>query len=343
MAASTPDPRIDGFIRQGIDETVAFFQEHPHSEVLTGLNNVSISIKATTHVWPSGIDPLGGFIPLESSRRSGDKWEIYFIENSQNFQMPAGTWPNDWHYPLGVVSRTYTGDLHLAIDRHTGSVSALDPSRKRGFVWIPSYSSFPYWAAATPFRLLISWIAEHYNVAFIHGAAIGTDENSLLLVGPSGAGKSSASFLAQSAGFWIQSDDFILVDGRHSMPIYTRAKVHDSSPAIVASKLTPLNLEKEGEKRIVTLPRSPSSASIKGIVVVSRSTDGQSTISEIQKSEVLRSLVLPSASGLLGGSAKQLSMMKQLISSTKTFEWRRNWNSSSDLSALNKFWMKING
>lgn len=301
-----------------------------------------VSVESPQFDWPHSINIEDAFV---DARRNLDSapWRVAFVAPTLRHSMPLGLWPSEWHFPLGVVSFSKTDPYHVALDRHTGTVSVLDPLTRTGAIWVRSFTEFPYWAAATPFRLMLSWIASYSGGELVHGAAIGKANRSVLLVGPSGSGKSTAAFGSTKRGYWIQGDDFINSWGGTTQAVYRRAKLHGDSLNVLSDpSLKPLNASQPDQKQVLQLPSfepeglTPRQATLEALVVISRGEVAQ--VRQVSRGVVLGALAPPSLSGVLGGTPGSLSRIAELVRSVPSVEWSVTWDADRDLDAIDEWW-----
>lgn len=227
----------------------------------------------------------------------------------------------DWHLPLGVVHPDRSGDNRIAIDRHTQSISVYSPRARKGVVWMPRYRDMPYWAAATPLRIQLSWIADSFDAEFLHTAAVKVHDSALLLAGPSGSGKSTLALRLSQLGYPLLADDFLLAKDHQVQAVYRRLKVHDwSAERVLDPEWKILNPFGHNEKRIIDPGNSLYSQSLPIGACVLPTVGHEVRLREISSGEAFSRLAPPSLSGLLGGNSDSLSRIAALIAEVPCFE-----------------------
>jgi hypothetical protein len=216
----------------------------------------------------------------------------------------------DWHLPLGVVDSVRTDPYRIAIDRHTQSISVFSPKEGKCVVWMPSYRDIPYWSAATPLRLQLSWIADSLGSEFIHAAAVKVGEKALLFAGLSGSGKSTLALRLAQLGFPLLGDDFLLAEGEKVTAVYRRLKVHDWAAArVLPNSWTVLNPHGVNEKRIVDPGNELYTEELPIGAIVIPTVGEQFSIEPMTGGQALAALAPPTISGLLGGNESSLERL----------------------------------
>jgi hypothetical protein len=342
------DSRVTSFAEQFFNRADSFIKKGPVNEKKIKLGRLAVNITvpaAGPHEEP---DILGGFLEAKSSAASPtDDAAICLFDDRFGSALPEGTWPADYHFPLGIIKEELSSPYKIAIDRHTSTVTVFNTLNNRCAVWISSTSKLPYWAAATAFRLQLAWIANTFNAELTHAAAIERQGCALLISGASGVGKSTITLLTAQNGFALIGDDYVLVDGDEVSAVYTRGKLHDKSLALPEmGRLAVLNPKTENEKRIIDLPMSPDikmahTAKIKGIALPIQAD--MSTFQPIPHGRALKLIAPASLGGLLGGTPSSLIRLRQLVASFPTFRWALSNDITEDMLTLNRIWDAAQG
>ena len=284
-----------------------------------GSKSVQILTKSSTR--SDGIDPVSGLIKI-IDQQMADYTIVFLDKISTNFD------PNVSHFdrhdsPLGQVRTHLSYPYRIALDEHTGTIQVHDPRSGVVVIWCTNVNQYPYWAAATPFRLALAWIADTFDGEMLHGAVIEHDGSSLVLAGRSGAGKSTLTFLAEENGFRILTDDYFLFQNGLIYPVYSRGKLHDSSINLLANKNRRiLNPGVENQKRIIQFDNENLRSFSNGIPIDKFLVPASSEIlgvKVISSGEVFRNLAPYSASGLLGGLERSFLRTKRAISDKTAF------------------------
>lgn len=264
-----------------------------------------------------GIDILSGLIKTEKS--SFPEYELVLMQGRFEGFSPDLSIFKVEDMPLGQVRTELTYPTRIAFDFHTNTIVIYDPSTANCVIWLENPEIYPYWAKGTPFRLGLSWIADSFDAEFLHGALIAHEGEGFVLTGRSGAGKSTTAFAAESAGFSLLSDDYFLYEGNRMFPVYTRAKLHDSSIALLGKDFGKANLNPnvEGQKRIIDLNTNALKKFKSGVKVNHFAIPFFDETPGYQRTStgmILRHLAPYSLCGILGGTQRSLLRIKRAIS-----------------------------
>lgn len=123
------------------------------------------------------------------------------------------------------------------------SLNLFDRDRRVGIFWVQDAAKLPSWTQAAPFRTLFHWFLADQGLQLIHGAAVGTGDDGILICGPGGAGKSTSALMALAAGMNFVGDDYVVLsnDGPPDSPVwahalYASAKVHFADAPLFLAK-----------------------------------------------------------------------------------------------------------
>lgn len=283
----------------------------------------TISVTAPVVTSLAQIPLIDAFLPMPPGVR-GD-YAITVVDDAHAGPPPAFAWPPTWNLPFGAVQTEYTTPCRFALDIHSGSFSAFDPSAREAVVWFPDAEHIPYWAAATPFRLQLSWIADTFDGEMIHAAGVKIDDRVALIVGSSGAGKSSLALAATRRGHVLMGDDFLLLRGTQVSTVYRRTKIHDATVDLLGGDVadigTMANATSVGEKRIIDTHLAHLSSAPEDVaaVFVPRIGD-EAGLEPISAAEAARRTFGPSMQGLLGGSPMSLRRIVRLMQAVPAFD-----------------------
>lgn len=336
------DPRIGDFCANLLDLAGAYLEKMPTRDAVVKLGSRTVAIHTPDLPIQCGIDPLAGLIRVDRVPPTTD-FEITCVDAQGPTSLPTGVWPSTWHGPLGVIRAHRTDPYRVALDRHTQTISVFHVGLGRGVIWTWDFSLMPYWAAATPWRLMLSWCADTFDAEMVHAACLTSDNRAVLLVGRSGAGKSTLTLQAVEDGFGLIGDDFALVHDSRIYPVYTRAKAHDDTLVLLGESWLVLNPDSRGEKRIIDIKDRVATTDRRGTpiaaVVVPRQGNS-SALTPISRGAALRSLAPYSLSGLLGGTGRSLMRMRRLVEPLPTFRLDVSRERSADLQQLAGAWKR---
>lgn len=327
----------------------AFYARQPSRTVLVPLADRSLALHLPENERGDGIDPAKAFVGLTSMPHAGSitQFSLSIIDDRFDMELPQGAWPSAAHAPWGAIRADETAPYRIAIDRHTQTVSAFHTGSGRAVIWMREYAALPYWAAATPFRLVLSWMCDTFGAEFVHGAAVGDGMSAVLAVGPSGAGKTTSTLLLIPYGFRVSADDYLILHDNVLHPVYRRAKMHDSSLALIRQlvhPVEPLNPTEPGQKRIVDLENLQDSSglrpmTLKAIIRPVHAHDAGAV--PTSGGRLLAALAPYSISGLLGGNVLSLGRLAQACSRVAAFQWNVERVPGRDASVFQRVWESV--
>jgi GT2 family glycosyltransferase len=98
-----------------------------------------------------------------------------------------------------------------------------------GIYWTNTASALPYWAKASPLRSLFHWWMESKDCQLVHGAAIGSGGEAVLITGKGGLGKSTTAVSCLTQGLQYVGDDYLVValdPSPRAHSLYSTAKLN---------------------------------------------------------------------------------------------------------------------
>lgn len=294
-----------------------------------------VDLVSRRHVNAAGIPIDEAFVPVEASPPAS--LSLTVMDDSDAGHPPPFGWPSEWNEPFGVVQERHTLPRRFALDIHTRSFSAWNPASGEAVVWFRDIERIPYWAAATPFRLQLAWIADSLDAEMIHGAAVVVDDRAVLLIGPSGSGKSTLALAAIRAGLPILGDDYLLVRREGVQTVYRRAKAHQATVSALGP-IPGVEVLSTGEvpgKFILDLDPSSLDTRLVPIALILAPTFGERPeVRELGADAMGRRLVVPSIEGLLGGTSGTVGRIARLLRATPFAELVVGPDPDANLAAL---------
>lgn len=112
--------------------------------------------------------------------------------------------------PPGVYVTAH-GSLQMTVSADPPAVTAYDPARRLGVVWLAGNPAVHVYTHASPLRELLSLAVRPFGLVGLHAAAIGSADGGALLAGAGGAGKSTTAMTCALAGMSLVGEDFCLV------------------------------------------------------------------------------------------------------------------------------------
>lgn len=242
---------------------------------------------------------------IESNRSNIESsFSIHVWDSSFPDILPDFTWAEQYIYSNQVIPIEVTAPFRVLFDRGQGMISVLNLDSGQGAVWMRDHSQLDPRCFVSPFRTIISWIADTFNAEVVHASGIEVDGKGILISGPSGSGKSSLSIHAVKLGYKILSDDAVLFEKGMLFPIYSRAKVEMDNKYISLDKLNTFKLEgSPTSKRILPLSEFGENfaKSVQMHSFIFPHISGMSSIRGVQVNEASNFLIEHSLRELFGG------------------------------------------
>jgi hypothetical protein len=332
------DQRVREFCENLFGLAAAYMDKVPMRYQTVALGTHTVSIRMPDVEFQCNLDPFESLMRLSESPATSD-FDIVCIDARSSIPLPEGGWPSTWHGPVGLMADYRSEPFRLAIDRHTQAISVFHPGWCRGVIWMWDITLMPYWAAATPWRLMLSWCADTFDGEFIHAACVTHGGTGTLLVGPSGAGKSTLALTASEEGFGLIGDDFILVHENFAFPVYRRAKAHNATLRLLDDSWIILNPERPGEKGILDITSKVNLIPSAGVHITAAAIPDMSRevrFSMISPGVVLRQSAPYSLSGLFGGTRRSLLRAKRIFQSLHGFTLPVARSRAEDLGGLRR-------
>ena len=315
--------QIRRFTESLIQESIDYSRDNETVAFDIQLGPALIRVKVPESDRHLKISLTNGFPQLKTSLDKSPDFSISIFDDTHRPRKTQLDFPPDWHFPLGEVDGERAPKFRVAIDRHTQSVSAFSINEGKCATWMPKYDELPYWSAATPLRLQLSWIADTLGLEFLHAAAIVHNGKAILFAGPSGSGKSTLALKLAQLGFPLVSDDFLLASETHVQAVYRRLKVHDwSALRVLPEHWRVLNASENGQKRIVDPGEDLITEPIPVSAIVVPEIGKVPELSRISQGQAFSAIAPASLSGLLGGSISSLQRISNLVSRYPCFHFK---------------------
>lgn len=315
------DARVHEFCNDIFGLAASYLDRVPMRDGVFALGPKTVHVYVPDIDFACGIDPLDGLVRSSADAPTAD-FDVVCIDARAGVPLPVGEWPSTWHGPVGQVADYRSEPFRLAIDRHSQTISVFHPGWCRGVIWMWDTSLLPYWAAATPWRLMLSWCADTFDAEFVHAACVVDENRAALLVGPSGAGKSTTALLAHEDGLGLVGDDFILVHSGRVFPVYRRAKAHDSTLKLLNESWPVLNPGIPAEKRILDITSPLVGIPREGVPLVAACVpdlQADQKLTPISPGAVFQRSAPYSLSGLFGGTRRSLMRTKMIFQQLPSF------------------------
>lgn len=145
----------------------------------------------------------------------------------------VGEWARHWVETAAEVPAHLSYPYRIFFDRIVGIVYVLDQSSGHGAVWIRDDAELDLRSFITPFRLILSWMANTVAAEVVHASSATVEGRTIAFVGAAGSGKSTLALALGLSGYPMISDDCLVLEGGRVYSVYRRAKVDDFSQALL--------------------------------------------------------------------------------------------------------------
>lgn len=139
--------------------------------------------------------------------------------------LPPTHWAMTWIEARVEVPASIVYPYRLFFDRVVGTVFVLDQVSGEGIVWLRHPAEIDMRSMLTPFRIMLSWLANLQDAELLHASATVIDGRAFAFCGPSGSGKSTLALALAGMGLPIISDDCLLLENGSAYAVFSRAKL----------------------------------------------------------------------------------------------------------------------
>lgn len=278
----------------------------------------------------------GAFIESHLPANISD-FTIYVWDSSFPDILPNFTWAEEHIYSNLVIDYQFTQPYRVLFDRGQGMISVFNTETRVGGIWMRDHSQLDPRCFVSPFRTLMSWIAETFNSEIIHASGIEVEGRGVLISGPSGSGKSSLAIFAALEGYGIISDDAVLYENGYLYPIYSRAKVEKNNGFLDTAKLETFTLENSPDGKNILPLQSFGNQFVSKIALtcfVFSSVDSISEIKQVPSEIAAGFLIEHSLRELFGGLPANKIRLALLLKKYVSFKQRLSGNIKLDLQVL---------
>jgi hypothetical protein len=151
--------------------------------------------------------------------------ELAVARSGELPRLPPVEWAREWVDRHQPVPLEVTYPYRIFLDRQVGIAYALDQRTGRGAVWVRRERELDLRSLITPFRMMLSWLANLFDGEVVHASAAVVDGQGWAMSGASGSGKSTLAIALGLAGDGFISDDCALLHGGRIHAVYSRAKL----------------------------------------------------------------------------------------------------------------------
>ena len=164
------------------------------------------------------------------------RFNLHVWDSSFPDSIPDFSWANEFVYSNQVVPFELSDPYRMLFDRGQGMISVFNTKSGLGAVWMRDHSQLDARCFISPFRTIMSWIANSFGGEIIHASGVSINDEGFLISGPSGSGKSTLALYAALNGGSIIADDAVLYLDQKLYPIYSRAKISNNNSLLTTDK-----------------------------------------------------------------------------------------------------------
>lgn len=277
------------------------------------------------------------FIKVDMDNNSPD-FELHIWDSSFPDLLPDFSWATNYIFSNQVIDFELTKPYLILFDRGQGMISVYNTESKKGAVWMRDHSQLDLRCFVSPFRTILSWIANSFDSEILHAASIVVDGQGILFSGASGSGKSTLALYAALNGYGILGDDAVLFEEGNLFSIYSRAKVNNDNSLLDTSKIKKEDFPNFSGKKIINLSEFGENFRYKatmGSFVFPVIVD-LSHISLINHEVAARYLIGQSLREVFGGLPKNKIRLIRLLRNYKSYRFALSGDLDRDLKTLQK-------
>ena len=219
------------FAHDFLSAAADYVKQYPGAfTVAVGKKTLQVQINAKDNLSPH---IKSAFIPSPAGMAD---FTLAIWRSGGGVELPNLNWARNYLVHDNLVPASLTNPYRIAFDKSQGFIYLYDEKTRHGAIWIAEDSKISLNSFVTPFRIMISWMAESFGGEIIHASAISKDGKGIIINGPSGSGKSTLALLCALEDFHFIADDVVLYHDGFMSAIYRYAKVDaHSSPCDLSS------------------------------------------------------------------------------------------------------------
>lgn len=264
------------------------------------------------------------------------EFELYVWDSSFPDLLPDFSWATNHIYSNQVIDFELTKPYLVLFDRGQGMISVYDTESKTGAVWMRDHSQLDLRCFVSPFRTMLSWMANSFDSEILHASSIVMNGQGILFSGASGSGKSTLALYAALNGFGIIGDDAALFEGGSLYSIYSRAKLNKDNSLLDTSTIEKEVFPNFSGKEIINLSEFGENFIHKanmGSFVFPVIVD-MSHLSLINHDVAAKYLIGHSLREVFGGLPKNRIRLIRLLKNYNSYRFALSGDLGRDLNAL---------
>ena len=308
---------------------------HKENNVVTsiqfGRRAIRLSINQNDHLGPL---VQNSFIESDSS---DPEFTLQVWRLTEELNLPSLSWAQSFLNGDHALSFTLTQPFRIAFDKSQGFIYVYDTLNKFGSVWIAPDGQISLNSFVTPFRLMLSWMAEDFEAEIVHGSSVCFENKGLLINGPSGSGKSTLALLCLLNGYPMLADDVVLVEERSIFSVYKYAKVDAAKNPLNISQIQTFKMEDSPESKEIINLESFGTKFMKECALSAVILPIFAHLNHFEKlsPKVALELMAPnSMREIMGGTANSFKRIARIINSVPVFRLALSADNQKNIATL---------
>ena len=265
------------------------------------------------------------------------EFTLQIWRSTQEIDLPSLTWAHQFLHSDHSLVFSLTDPFRIAFDKSQGFIFVYDTLKKFGSIWIGADQQISLNSFVTPFRLMLSWMAEDFEAEIVHASSVCFEDKGLLINGPSGSGKSTLALLCLLNGYPMMADDVALVEGGTIYSIYKYAKVDTVKNPLDISNISTFKMEDSQEsKSIIDLEKFGDKfiqqAGLTAIILPIFAHLNH--FERLNSVDAIKLMAPNSLREIMGGNANNFKRLVKIVSSVPVYRMALSTNNHKNLTSL---------
>jgi hypothetical protein len=265
------------------------------------------------------------------------EFTLQIWRSTEALELPSLTWAYKFLSSDHSIAFSLTEPFRIAFDKSQNLIFVYDTVGKKGCIWIGPDQQISLNSFVTPFRLMLSWMAEDFEAEIVHASSVCFGDKGLLINGPSGSGKSTLALLCLLNGHPMMADDVVLVEGNRIYSIYKYAKVDASKNPLDISRITTFKMDDSQNSKVIIdleqfgdkfIQQSGLSAIVLPIFA------HLNHFEKLSSADAIKLIAPNSLRELMGGSANNFKRLVKIVSSVPVYRIALSTNNRKNMASL---------
>lgn len=265
------------------------------------------------------------------------KFVLQIWRSTEVIELPSLTWAQNYLSNDNALSFSLTKPFKIAFDISQGFIFVYDTSAKLGSIWIAPDRQVSLNSFVTPFRLMLSWMAEDFDAEIVHASSVCFENKGLIFNGPSGSGKSTLALLCLLNGYPMMADDVVLVEAERIYSVYRYAKVDTQKNPLDISQITTFKMENSSESKEIIDLENFGEKFIKETALSTIILPIFAHLNHYERlstSDAVKLMAPNSMRELMGGTANNFKRLVKIVSGVPVFRLALSANNEKNMASL---------